>query len=301
MTTVVVRSLGLQQAALALTDAQITAALRHFSDRAATSRSARPYVALAVIRGLVGGDAGRLLPQAFMTRAQFALVLTRADGLAATLAVGTASLGSTGSAALGPGALGEPTSDGSGAPGPVSSDASAAFALTLTPEQQRLADFMDRYLLRPHHSPVTGQMVLQNAKWYGIPPLSQLVIMAAETSLGDPVLGGTLARRNNFGCLRYSGAGTPWGLLSDGRIRVAGKDWYSFPTPQLGMAAWGRYLKLAADGFYLPILTAADPDWERFASVYYGSGVLGLGSYVNRLDAIENHFRAMAAEQGVSF
>ncbi len=130
---------------------------------------------------------------------------------------------------------------------PASSGDSSATAPTLSPEEQRLADFMDRYLFQPHNSPVTGAMVLQNADWYGITPLSQLVIMAAETSLGDPKLGGTLARRNNFGCMRYHGAGTAWGLLSDGRIWVAGKDWYSFATPQVGMAAWGRYLEAGSE------------------------------------------------------
>ena len=144
-------------------------------------------------------------------------------------------------------------------------------------------------------------MVLQNAQWYGIPPLSQLVIMAAETSLGDPGLGGAVARGNNFGCLRYGGAGSPWGMLSSGSLWAAGKEWYSFASPQLGMAAWGRYLKVGANGFYAPILAAAHPDWKRFAAVYYGSGVAGFGGYVNRLHTIENRFRTMAAEHGVSF
>ncbi len=118
---------------------------------------------------------------------------------------------------------------------------------SFTPQELALAAFMDTHLFRPHSSPVTGAMVIQNAHWYGIPPLPQLVIMAAETSLGDPRLGGVLAQNNNFGCLRYHGSDTPWGLLSDERIWVAGKDWYSFPSPAVGMAAWGRYLKTAMD------------------------------------------------------
>ena len=285
MAIVTVRSLGLETTALALTGAQVSATLRPFLDEVAVTTTARPYVAFAVIRGLIAGDTGRLNPLALMTRAQFALVLSRADGLEAALAAGTTSLGTAGSVPA----------------GAASSGDAAATAPTLSPEEQRLADFMDRYLFQPRNSPVTGAMVLQNADWYGIPPLSQLVIMSAETSLGDPQLGGTLARRNNFGCMRYHGADTAWGLLSNGRIWVAGKDWYSFATPQLGMAAWGRYLKLGVNGFYLPVLAAADPDWERFAAVYYGRGVSGFTSYVNRLNTIENRFRAMAAEQGVSF
>ena len=52
--------------------------------------------------------------------------------------------------------------------------------------------------------------------------------------------------------MRYHGSDTSWGLLSDGRIWVAGRDWYSFPSPEVGMAAWGRYLKSAVNGFYVP-------------------------------------------------
>jgi hypothetical protein len=225
----------------------------------------------AVVNGLFSDDNGRLVPLSPMTRAQFSLVLYRADALVA---------------------------------GPVASVATAGGGASATDdstEEQALAAFMDLYLFGPHNSPVTGKMVLQNADWYGVPALSQLVIMAAETSLGDPQLGGALARRNNFGCMRYHGPDTSWGLLSDGKIWVAGRDWYSFPSPDVGMAAWGRYLKSAVNGFYVPILNAPNPDWERFASVYYGRGVSGFGSYVRRLNAIENRFRVMAADHGVSF
>jgi hypothetical protein len=81
---------------------------------------------------------------------------------------------------------------------------------------------------------------------------------------------------------------------------VAGKDWYAFPSPQVGMAAFGRYLKAGVDGFYVPILSAKNPDWERFAAVYYGRSVSGFSSYVSRLHTFENRFRSMAAGQGVS-
>ena len=277
---VLVRSLDLEAQAQALSDAQTATLLGPFVDDAAVAVSARPYVALAVMSGLFAGDNGRLAPLAPMTRAQFSLVLYRADALLAGSAADVATVGDT------TGATDDPT---------------APQEAAYTPEEQTLAAFMDLYLFGPHNSPVTGKMVLQNADWYGIPPLSQLVIMAAETSLGDPQLGGALARRYNFGCMRYHGPDTSWGLLSDGKIWVAGRDWYSFPSPDVGMAAWGRYLKSAVDGFYVPILNAPNPDWERFAAVYYGRGVSGFGSYVRRLNAIENRFRVMAAEHGVSF
>ena len=276
MAIVMIRSTGLERQALALTETQIAATLGRFLDQGAISPPARPYAALAVIRGLLSGSRAQLQPQGILTRAHFALIVTRADNLTLDDPAGAFA----------------PRTGAGQDPLPGS---------TLTADEAALAGFIDTYLFQPHNSPVTGQMVLQNADWYGIPPLSQLVIMAAETSLGDPNLGGALARSNNFGCLRYGGSGSPWGMLSNGSLWVAGKQWYSFPTPQLGMAAWGRYLKVGANGFYAPILAAARPDWERFAAVYYGSGVAGFGAYVNRLHTIENRFKTMAAQHEVSF
>ena len=227
------------------------------------------------MRGLFAGDGDRLEPTIPITRAQLCLVLHRATATAVTEG---------------------PVDDATQTPMPEAVEQEG-----FTPDEQALAAFMDTYLFRPHSSPVTGAMVLQNARWYGIPPLPQLVIMAAETSLGDPRLGGAVARSNNFGCLRYHGSDTPWGQLSDGRTWVAGRDWYSFPSPAVGMAAFGRYLKSAMDGQYVLLLSAQRPLWEEFAAVYYGRGVSGFGSYVDRLRALESRLREMAAEQGVSF
>jgi hypothetical protein len=278
MAVVVVRSLELEAATRSLTTDQIDGVLERFADEEAISPHARPHVALAVMKGLFTGDGDRLDPLAAMTRAQFSLVLYRADVLGY-----------------------EPLSNGSAANVQSGEETEQAGQTAYIPDERDLAAFMDTHLFRPHDSPIAGEMVLQNAEWYGIPPLPQLVILAAETSLGDPVLGGVLARRNNFGCLRYHGAGTPWGLLSDGKVWLAGKDWYSFATPELGMAAFGRYLKAGVDGFYVSVLSAKTPDWDRFAAVYYGRGASGFSSYVNRLRALEDSFRAEAAEQEVSF
>jgi len=271
MAVVLMRSLGLQAEALALDQVAIAGILGPFVDDSLVSASARPYLALAVTKGVFAGDDGLLRPLSAVTRAQFSLVLHRADSLADGLAT------------------------------TVPEESVSVREPSRTAEEQALAAFMDEYLFRPHSSPVTGNMVLDNAERCGIPPLPQLVIMAAETSLGDPKLGGALVRSNNFGCMRYHGAGTLWGMLSSGRIWVAGKDWYAFATPQIGMAAWGLYLASAMDGFYLPILRAADLDWERFAAVYYGRGVSGFSGYVGRLQTLENRFRQVATEHGVSF
>ncbi len=290
MAILVDKSLGLGDQALALSGSQIAATLASFLDEVAVSPSARPFVALAIQKGLISGDSRRLNPLDPITRAQFSMVVFRAAVLLDPTLAGTASSAGAGikSQALpDPGATVTTAADASVQPDPVD------------PQRQALAQFMDQKLFQPHNSAVTGEMVLQNADWYGIPALSQLVIMAAETSLGDPVLGGSLARENNFGCMRYHGADTAWGQLSDARIWVAGKDWYSFPTPQAGMAAFGRYLKSGVNGFYVSILDSPNPDWHRFAAVYYGSGVSGFSAYVSRLYAIQARFRAQAVASGV--
>ncbi|NLE73493.1 MAG: S-layer homology domain-containing protein [Actinobacteria bacterium] len=254
MAVVVVRSLGKEADAKALAASQVDSSLRAFSDCGSISSTARPYVAFAVNWGLFSGDKnGRFNPTNAITRAQFCLVLYRADQ-----------------------------------------------RVSLTANRAALAAFMDTHLFKPRNSPITGEMVLQNTEWYGIPPIVQLVIMTAETGLGDPKSGGELARHNNFGCLRYHGANTVWGELSDGKIWVAGADWYSFPTPQIGMVAFGRYLKVGMNGHYLRCLTAGPPDWRSFAEVYYGQNVSGFEGYVVKLKEYEDKYRAMAAQHGLT-
>ncbi len=278
MSVILIRIVELEDEALALSEKDVDDLLEPFVDQGAVSPAARPYVAVAVMKGLLTGDkSARLSPVTPVTRAQLCLVVHRAG----VLAQGDESVSETPIATE----VQTPQTDSADAP--------------LTKDERAQAAFMDAYLFAPRNSPITGEMVVQNARWYGIPVLPQLVIMAAETSLGDPKLGGTLARNYNFGCMRYHGSDTAWGLLSSGKIWVAGKDWYAFPSPQVGMAAFGRYLKTAVDGFYMPILTAADPDWDRFAGVYYGRNVSGFSSYVGRLHTLENKFRSMAAAQGV--
>jgi hypothetical protein len=298
MAVIAVRSLDLGAEAESLSEDQVNGTLSRFADEGAISPKARPYVALAVLKKLFAGDGGLLYPVSPLTRAQFSLVLYRADAVANGQVPDipdAADESHTNPAGT------EDTEETTQATQTTTQTQAATAAPVYTAQELALANFMDTYLFDPHNSPVTGMMVIQNAEWYGIPPLSQLVIMGAETSLGDPKLGGSVARHYNFGCLRYHGAGTPWGLLSNGKIWVAGKDWYSFPSAQVGMAAFGRYLKAGVDGFYVPILSAAHPDWGRFAAIYYGRNVSGYSSYVNRLNALERSFRAEAAEAGVSF
>jgi N-acetylmuramoyl-L-alanine amidase len=80
MAVIMVRSLGWAEVAEALTRSQIAAQLAAFSDAAGIATDARPYVALALARGLFEGSAdGRLSPGTSITRGQFSLVTYRAE------------------------------------------------------------------------------------------------------------------------------------------------------------------------------------------------------------------------------
>jgi hypothetical protein len=155
----------------------------------------------------------------------------------------------------------------------------------------------------PHASEVTGEMVQAVWRWYGIPPHILLTIMAAETSLGDPALGGRLISEghNNYGCIKWMGAETKWGCLASGSVIVAGKTWYSFPDAWTGIAALGRYLKVGPGGnpgYYLRCFYA-DHDWyEAFAAVYYGRTVSGYSAYLRNIRALDARFCATARKHG---
>lgn len=79
MAVIMVRALGWEADALKLSAANIAAALAGFSDRGSITTQARPYVALAVKRGLFSGSNGALMPQNGITRGQFSLVVFRAE------------------------------------------------------------------------------------------------------------------------------------------------------------------------------------------------------------------------------
>ena len=163
------------------------------------------------------------------------------------------------------------------------------------------AKFLKSDFLEPRNSVITGTMLVNNWKWYGIDVLPQLVILTAETSLGSPDHGGALVQANNFGCMRYSSTESKWSVLSDGKVSVAGYDWFSFPTPTAGMMAWGRYLKVGHNGYYLDALGQQPYDWEAFARLYFGEDVDGFSEYVDTLRGYEEEYRALAAEHGFSW
>lgn len=146
------------------------------------------------------------------------------------------------------------------------------------------AQFIERAFLKPHHSRLTGDMFTSLRRWYGIEPLWTLTILGAETSLGDPRLGGPLVGVNNFGCIRAGKASTPWAKLACGVITVNDRVWWRFKTPWDGIAAWGRLIKIGPTfipGYYLERLRAGD--WRGWAKVYYGESVEGFESYLDNI------------------
>jgi hypothetical protein len=167
------------------------------------------------------------------------------------------------------------------------------------------AAMMDAEFLRPHHSEITGAIVQQIWRTYGIAPHITLSILAAETSLGDPVQGGRLISggSHNYGCIRaFAGYGaTPWGALATGTVRVAGKDWLAWPDMQTGMTAWALYITQgprSSPGYYMRVFANERGWYTSFGSVYFGSGVAGYSGYVANLRALDAKFVRVAALNG---
>lgn len=79
MAIIMVRAMGWEADAQKLSSSRVADILVQFSDRATIAAVARPYVALAVDKGLFGGYDGRFNPTQGITRAQFSLVVMRAE------------------------------------------------------------------------------------------------------------------------------------------------------------------------------------------------------------------------------
>lgn len=91
MAIIMVRAMGWERSALALSAEQIDEALSKFSDRADIADVAVPYVAMAVSGGLFGGYDGRFAPKEGITRGQFCLVVYRAESSGAATITGVRS------------------------------------------------------------------------------------------------------------------------------------------------------------------------------------------------------------------
>lgn len=79
MAIIVVRAMGWETDATQLSNSKIEGVLAAFGDEAQIAQVARPYVALAVQKGLFGGSGGCFNPKDGITRAQFSLVMLRAE------------------------------------------------------------------------------------------------------------------------------------------------------------------------------------------------------------------------------
>jgi hypothetical protein len=126
-----------------------------------------------------------------------------------------------------------------------------------------------------------------------------IAIWGAETSLGDPALGGELVKVWNIGCLRAFPAWqwTKWGALATGTVTIRGVSWLAFPGPWAGAMGWGRYMKVGAHGAYRLHFDTADWTYP-VARVYYGESVAGFRTYLANLQAIDRKYDALALAHG---
>ena len=155
-------------------------------------------------------------------------------------------------------------------------------------------EFLEANWLRPHNSAITGEMIIRLRDEYKIPILATLVILGKETSLGDPVMGGELARKNNFGCIKATTRG-PWEETANGTTVIRGTQWWTWPDARTGMDAWGWYLSTRFDGAYLKWI--AEGDWQAFCERYHG---LVAGIEAHTIDVLHRvaNIRARAAREG---
>ena len=162
------------------------------------------------------------------------------------------------------------------------------------------AEMMDGEWFGPSRgSEITGEMVQNLWRWYGIPPHVTLTILAAETSLGhpNPQIGGRLVGYHNYACLTsYNGFGTKWGMLANGEISLGSRRFFTFSSMEQGMMALGRLLKVgptSQPGYYLDCFKRGD--WTAFAQKWNPGGGYGYALKLMRFDAT---FRRVANEHG---
>lgn len=121
------------------------------------------------------------------------------------------------------------------------------------------------------------------------------MVLAAESSLGDPVLGGVVVREGfNVGSVKFRPrtiANGRWWDMSTG-VSMEGErpgsgPWMRFPTADIGVDAWGLFL---LTGGYVDALNGHR--WEAFASRYFGADVPGFGTYVTDLEEKDARYTA---------
>ena len=164
------------------------------------------------------------------------------------------------------------------------------------------ATFLDEQFLAAHHTAITGEMLVDAWHWYGIDVLPMLVILGAESSLGDPELGGGSVPAHNYGNLKSSDTPSRWQELANGRWYCPGQGWYfTYPSAEIGIMAEGRYLKMGPSfdpGWYKRLFDQTPIDWAAFARLYYGADVPGLAAYTANLYTLESRFRTRSLAAG---
>ena len=147
---------------------------------------------------------------------------------------------------------------------------------------------------------IRPEYLIRNRDKYNLRILPQLVVLGAESSLGDPFMGGPLTSEGfNFGCIKWRSANEEnavWTSLSNGQMERRGVLWFTFPTPEIGMEAWGRYIATVQKGYVKSLMNAEK--WPEFAAIYYGAFVPGLTEYVQNLQQLAERFKARAEEAG---
>lgn len=142
---------------------------------------------------------------------------------------------------------------------------------------------------------------MRNHDRYGVEVLPQLCVLAVESSLGDPVIGGVVVREgNNPGSIKWRPRSTSnyrWWDLSVGESmegeRPGTGPWMKFPTPDIGMDAWGLFLAL---GGYVELLNAHR--WRAFAERYFSAVIPGFEQYVLDLERFYALFDARFVDGG---
>lgn len=173
-----------------------------------------------------------------------------------------------------------------------------------------LYTWIDKIILKPRGSELSGEMLRQMFNNYGIKPLWALVITGAETSCGRKMLPDNsgpqriVTEAHNYGCIKYGDLTSKWGQLAipnEPFTTSDGRKFFKFPTIWHGVAALGRLLKVGPPkdpGGYLRMLKA--DDWRAFAEVYYGKNVPGFEEYYANLIKIKNAFQAKAKSAGLT-
>jgi hypothetical protein len=163
-------------------------------------------------------------------------------------------------------------------------------------------DWIDRVILRPRDSEMSGEMIRQACDAYGLKPLWVLTITGAETSCGRRSDGRIVTEAHNYGCIRHPvDRTTKWGELAlpEPLVMKDGRKFAKYKDAWTGMAALGRRLKVGPSsdpGLYLRQMKVRD--WHGFALTWFGKDVPGVAAYEKNLLAIEAGFKAMAKKAG---